>query len=342
MRLITVPCPLCGQSNEFIDVEVSNTDVHIQKYGSLYSGQTRSQWKVCGQCGFIHQNPRPSIEAINEYYSQSKYHIDSDECNVEEHLRFSKWYFTEKIEFAISHSHLTNGGVFDIGCGRGGVLKLFEERGWKSYGLEPDENLARFAINKMGLSGVLQGMLDSNFKLGEKVNLVFTNHAFEHFADLDEVIKGVLNILELEGYLFIAIPTYFRNRSSLSKAWMNSAHYSLFTHHSLNNMLCKYGFEEVTHTYSGWNKEIDDLWYIAKYTGQKTNPGEYYENPQTVSRYIGIINPLRSLFFFPVYSNWAMRVRCWNFFMNAIKIFFRSPSTFFRKTFRFITRKKQS
>jgi len=342
MSLMAVSCPLCKESNLFFDVSVPNSDAHIHKYGSLYAGKTKSQWKICGQCGFLHQNPRPSIEELNEFYKRSEYHINTAntaENNGDKHLKFSRWYFSEKIEFALKYSSLTQGKVFDIGCGRGGVLKLFEEYGWKAFGVEPDECLASFAANIMGLSGVHQGILDNDFKLEEKVDLVFSNHAFEHFADLDDVMGGVLNILKSEGYLFIAIPTYFNNKSSLSKAWMNSSHYSLFTHNSLNNMLSRYGFEEVIHTYEGWKKEVDDLWYLAKYTGKKGDPIMYFENPQAVSQYLRFINPLRSLVFFPVYSNWAMRVRVWNLFCSAVNTFFSSPKIFFQKLYRFIKRK---
>lgn len=327
MGLSVVPCPLCGQSNLFIDITVPDTDAQIRTYGSLYAGKTISEWKICGQCGFVHQNPRPSVEALNEFYKQSQYHSTVVESDGVEHLKFARWYFSEKIEFALKHSQLSPGRVFDIGSGRGGVLKLFEERGWKSYGVEPDERLAAFATNVMGLSGVQQCILDSNFVLEKKVDLIFTNHAFEHFADLDGVMKGVLNILRPGGYLFIAVPTYFKNKSSLSKDWMNSGHYSLFTHSSLSNLLSKYGLDEVAHTYSGWNKEVDDLWYLAKFAGKMNDPKVFFENPENVSRYLHVINPIRSIFFYPVYSHWALRVQIF----NAFKLLLTSPADFFKK-----------
>ena len=335
MNLQLVPCPLCGQSKSFIDVAVPNTDAHIHQYGSLYAGKTISDWKICGCCGFVHQNPRPSTEALNEIYMQSRYHVEPTRLNGEEHLKFARWYFSEKIDFTLRQSGLKGGNVFDIGCGRGGVLKLYEERGWKSYGVEPDQNLVNFAFHELGLHGVTQGILDSHFMVAEKIDLVFSNHAFEHFADLDEVMRGVRNIIKPGGYLFIAIPTYIRNKSSLSKRWMNSGHYSLFTHNSLNNLLTRYGFEEVAHTYSGWKKEVDDLWYLAKFTGKIGDPKTYFENPENVSRYLSVINPLRSFIFYPIYSHWAMRVRIY----TLLSLLITSPGEFFRKLSKHFKRK---
>lgn len=327
MTLEAVPCPLCQQASSFFAVAVPSPDPHLVDHGDLYDGKALSEWKVCGVCGFVHQNPRPSTAALNAFYLRAGYHSAHAKISREQHMAFARWYFSEKIDFTLRHSKLHGGRVFDIGCGRGGVLKLYEERGWISHGVEPDGNLAAFAREELGLNGVQNGILDSRFKIPEKVDLVFSNHAFEHFADLDEVLAGVRNILKEGGYLFIVVPTYFKNRSSLSKEWMNSAHYSLFTHHSLNNLLAKYGFEEIVHTYSGWTKEVDDLWYLARFTGREVASHVHYENPEHVVRYLRVINPLRSLFFYPIYSHWAGRVRLY----NAARLLVSSPTRFFRK-----------
>jgi SAM-dependent methyltransferase len=256
----------------------------------------------------VHQNPRPSTVALNEFYLTAQYHTEPAGANSEDYLKFARWYFGEKIDYSLAHAHLERGRVFDIGCGQGGVLKLFEERGWKPYGVEPDGTLSAYAINELGLTGVRQGILDRRFEPEEKVDLVFSNHAFEHFADLDGVMGGVLRVLKPGGYLFIVVPTYFKNKSAMSKRWMNSSHYSLFTHNSLNSVLTRYGFEEVTHTYAGWNKEVDDLWYLAKFSGKVGEPGVHFEDPRRVIRYLRVVNPLRSIVFSPIYSNWPLRV----------------------------------
>jgi len=329
--LNVVPCPLCNQAESFIEIDVPDTDQHIHKYKDLYAGKSKSEWKICGKCGFVHQNPRPSIESLNGFYSQSQYHTRIANNDADKYMKFARWYYGEKIDYVLNHIQNSQGRVFDIGCGQGGVLKLYEERGWKTYGVEPDKVLANFAINDLDLKGVKQGILDSHFAQEDKVDLVVSNHAFEHFADLDEVMQGVQNLLKVNGHIFIVIPTYFKNKSSMSKRWMNSAHYSLFTHNSLNNLLCRYGFDEVDHTYNGWYKEIDELWYLARYTGKKGDPAIFFEKPETVSRYLHVLNPLRTIVFFPIYSNWPTRVRFFSLTNYAVKLFFSSPQVFFRK-----------
>jgi 2-polyprenyl-3-methyl-5-hydroxy-6-metoxy-1,4-benzoquinol methylase len=191
--------------------------------------------------------------------------------------------------------------------------------GWQVYGVEPDKHLFDYATNHLGITSIQNTILDSNTEIGEQVDLVFSNHAFEHFADLDQVMLGIQKILKLGGYVFTAIPTYYQNRSDLSLQWMNAGHYSIFTHKSLNQLFAKYGFEEVNHTYRGWNKEIDDLWHLAKFTGVTTAENLFYEDPYKVKSYINITNPINSIINYPVYSNYAKRIEIINIFKQKLR-----------------------
>lgn len=325
-NLDIIPCPLCGNHHDFEALNINYKDEHISNYGSLYAGIKKSEWKICSQCGFVHQNPRPSKENLNQFYLDSSYHSNKIPKsyfldNGKHYIDFARWYYLEKIQYAIANANLKDSGkVFDIGAGHGGVLKVFcQDLGWQVYGVEPDKNLFDYATNHLGITSIQNTILDSNTEIGEQVDLVFSNHAFEHFADLDQVMLGIQKILKPGGYVFTAIPTYYQNRSDLSLQWMNAGHYSMFTHKSLNQLFAKYGFEEVTHTYRGWNKEIDDLWHLAKFTGVTTAENLFYEDPYKVKSYINITNPINSIINYPVYSNYAKRIEIINIFKQKLR-----------------------
>jgi hypothetical protein len=131
-----------------------------------------------------------------------------------------------------------------------------------------------------------------------------------------------------------AVPTYFENRSRLSKAWMNSAHYSLFTHRSLNQLFSRHGFEEVSHTYRGWRKEVDDLWHVARFTGIRRDPAAFHENARDVSHYMDVVNPVRSFLHAPIYAGYAKRVQFFRRVADLHALFRKSPRTFFSKVAR--------
>jgi SAM-dependent methyltransferase len=290
-----------------------------------------SEWKSCTRCGFVHQNPRPSTEALSEFYAKGRYHLTDIPNDVSDYLKFVNWYYTEKVDFALAKSGLSTGRVFEIGCGLGGALRLFSERGCASLGVEPDPTQARFASQVLKLDGVRQGLVDDSFQLDVTVDLVFSNHAFEHLADLDSVMRAVTRIVKPGGHIFTAVPTYFSNRSRLSKLWMNSGHYSLFTHQSLNQLFARYGIEEVCHTYRGWYKEIDDLWHVARFRGPAANPTVFFENPRAVQRYVNVYNPVRSIVYAPIYAQYAQRVAFMNRHIGLWNLLRHSPSVFLSK-----------
>ena len=341
-KLVLVSCPLCGWRTDFRSLRITKRDLHIAKYEDLYEGVSLSEWKACSRCGFVHQNPRPSREALSDFYAQGRYHPAEVPANVAAYLDFATWYYTEKVNFALAKTGLPGGRVFEIGAGLGGSLRLFRDRGWTGLGVEPDPSQAKFATQMLKLDGVRQGLVDDSLRLDAKVDLIFSNHAFEHLADLDAVMRAVTRILKPGGYIFTAVPTYYMNRSRLSKAWMNSAHYSLFTHRSLNQLFARYGLEEVCHTYRGWHKEIDDLWHVGRLRGPAMEPAAFYEDARKVQRYVNVYNPLRSALYAPIYAGYASRVsftakyvslsnHYWQSLGRQWRLLRRSPREFFAK-----------
>jgi SAM-dependent methyltransferase len=345
-KLVFLPCPLCKSTDESLTVNNTDQDVHLKKYGELYEGIAKSEWRTCGNCGFVHQNPRPSTDDLNSFYLDSKYHPSDipDYWQIpENYIQFAAWYYTEKMDYALHHSGLRQGSVFDIGFGQGGVLKLFADRGWQAFGVESDKLFLDYARNQLGLDLIQEGILNAQTEIEKQVDLVFSNHTFEHVADLHDAMSGLQRVLKPGGYVFTAIPTYYKNRSRTSLEWLNSAHYSMFTHNSLNQLFSYYGFEEVAHTYRGWRKEVDDLWHVARFTGRVTDPKTFYENPRKVHRYINIINPINSIIWYPIYSNYARKIQTYEsikrFTTHCLRMLRTSPRQFVHKAAQHLKRK---
>src|SRR5256714_15692404 len=103
-NLVLVPCPLCNSVEGLNPVNITNLDLHIQKYGELYDGITKSKWQACGTCGFVHQNPRPSVGDLNRFYLKSKYHTDEIPGawqTPENYLGLPRWDYEDKIIYAV-------------------------------------------------------------------------------------------------------------------------------------------------------------------------------------------------------------------------------------------------
>jgi SAM-dependent methyltransferase len=294
----------------------------------LYAGSDVSRWAACARCGFVHQNPRPSLAALARFYGSGQYHAPQLPGDVDEFIRFANWYYSEKVEYAIAHSGKSSGSVLEIGAGLGGALRLFSERGWSVFGVEPDPRQAQFATRELHVPNVQCSLVDDSFRLDSRVDLVFSNHAFEHFSDLDSVMRAITRVLKPGGRVFTAVPTYLHNRSSVSRQWMNSAHYSLFTHRSLNQLFSRHGLNEVSHTYRGWRKEVDDLWHMARFDAVRSDPAEHYEDARTVQRYVNVVNPLRTVLYAPLFAGHARRVAVVTGLAKAGRLFRQSPTRF--------------
>ena len=296
-----IACPLCGNAGGHLPVRVPSHDESIRNYGALYDGMATSMWKVCGRCGFVHQNPRPSVAALDRFYLAGNYH-DHVDVPPDEVLASHAPSYEDEIAYAIDKSGIRTGRVLDIGCGFGVALKVFRDRGWEVHGIEPDAARVAYARRHFGLDMIRHGTFDRTFALHDarKVDLIFTHHAFEHFADLGEVMAGITRVLAPGGYMFTQIPTYRHNRSTMSKLWMNSAHYSLFTHRSFGQLLARHGFEPIAYRYRPWVAGHDQIGHLARFTGAAHAPETFFEDSREVARYLAIVNPIRSAAFLPL------------------------------------------
>ncbi|MBI1861062.1 MAG: methyltransferase domain-containing protein [Deltaproteobacteria bacterium] len=309
-----------------------HTDSSIQKFGHLYRGTKSSEWRVCSTCGFVHHNPRPAQKALEQFYAGPHYvpRVTPEAFHHMDWFRsFTQDYYGAKIEFALKHSGLATGKVFELGNTSGGVPLLLNDRGWTVHGIESCPSAYTFTQERLKLPSIQQGFFSSNTRVPEKVDLIWINHMLSQYSDVHDVMKGLTQMMQPGGYLFTVSPTCFHNVSAQSLRWMNACTYSMFTHHSLNQLLSQYGFEEVTHLYNGFDLEKDDLWHLARFTGRKLDPKSFYESPGRVRFSVNVVNPLRSFLLFPFYGHHATGKRFLP--LRAARVLFRNPRDFVRK-----------
>jgi trans-aconitate methyltransferase len=233
---------------------------------------------------------------------------------------FAHFYYQEKIQYALKITQCSTGTVYELGCGRGEALSVFKEHGFAIKGFEMDTQCLAIAEKFLGQGVVSSKLLTSAIDLSEKADLVFSNHVLEHFTDLNDAFKGLQRLVKPGGFVVTIVPTVAQNRSFLGRAYLNAAHYSAFSHHSLTQLFAKYGFKTIHHTYRGWKKEIDEVWHIAQYRPELTlEPTLSYENPQKVSLDVNFFNPLRAIAFSPQYAYHAKRVWAMNFSKHMVR-----------------------
>jgi SAM-dependent methyltransferase len=273
---------------------------------SLGKPQRKSSWVICKGCGLVFQCPR--ITAADEerlYAGDGYYRIDET---------FTERYLANRLEKprrvlgwlqeTDAFAGIGSPTMLEVGCGIGGALAVFGEAGWKAAGVEPDKRMAAYGIKRFGVN-ITPGFFADGMYPPESFDLVYTNHAYEHFRDPAAITAAVAKVLKPGGCLFVAVPTYRRAVGVLAWQWMNAAHTYLYTHVSLGNLVGAFGLETIEWRYPSAGSEV---WFLAKKTGRVQAAPTQREDWRAVRREI-LVHPLRHLVASP--RGWPTVARCY-------------------------------
>jgi SAM-dependent methyltransferase len=180
---------------------------------------------ICRRCGLVWTNPRPSPEAIDEYYRS----------HYRQHYKKSRLPGRRKIlrgvlgalERRRSLGALLAPGlrVLDVGSGAGELVLVLRAAGVEATGLEPDEAYAEFAREVLRVP-VQTGAVSTASVPPESLDLVTMYHALEHVADPVAVVAAIASWLKVSGRLVIEVP----NVESVAQAPAHRFHFAhLFT-----------------------------------------------------------------------------------------------------------------
>lgn len=115
----------------------------------------------------------------------------------------------------------------DVGCGYGGFVREFADRGFQATGIELQEHLAEFSkANCVGLTDarVIQGnFLELDISQMGTFDVITCNDVIEHVSDPAQVISRMVRLLRPGGVLFMEIP----NRDCI-EAVIQDGHYQIF------------------------------------------------------------------------------------------------------------------
>jgi SAM-dependent methyltransferase len=192
----SAPCDHCGTAEEQI----------------LFKGPDRLHrlpgiFRVveCPQCGWIRQNPRPTVETIGYYYPSD--YVNFIRAIEDEPTRWRRWdrrYGMLKRRWAVERLQ-SPGRLLDVGCATGIFLHEMQLAGWDAVGVEPNRDAADYAQRRFGLpvhTGTLRQteLPDASFDVITLWDVL--EHLHTPWADLVEAHR----LLADGGLLVIRIP----------------------------------------------------------------------------------------------------------------------------------------
>lgn len=161
---------------------------------------------LCIACGTIRVNPYLNKKSATDFYArhyQKLYGRSPDKA----------FYFARQRQYGAKYYHLAstflnlNDWVFEIGCGAGGALSFFQEKGCKVAGCDFDENLLSFG-RRQGLPHLVVGSFQElTIQLPkQKAKLIFLNHVLEHVLQPAALLKVCRETLVDQGQIILAVP----------------------------------------------------------------------------------------------------------------------------------------
>ena len=229
-------CPICNcEKGENL------YDINFAKYDGEYIPE-HYNIVACENCGFIFNNTEWTQKDYDKYYiSTSKYSnnftIGAGGLSDLDRKRYNG--IIDKIEKIINK----DSSIVDIGCAKGGLLRIFQERGYNNlYGIEPSQE-AIDNLKNYNIEGYNSSIFDIIDKVNKQFNVVILSQVLEHIYDLKTIKYIIKNILKEDGILFIDVPdgtSYLRNNLA-SFYYFDLEH---INHFSITTL--EYLFEDMT------------------------------------------------------------------------------------------------
>ena len=191
-------CPVCNSASFKKSLTCKDYTVSKEEFTIV----------TCDGCGFKFTNPRPSNEVLGNYYKSEDYISHS---NTKKGIIFQLYHavrnYTLKKKIQLVSKHVSRGIILDYGCGTGMFLKVCQDAGWRSFGMEPDEGAAKIAA-QMGLTVFPDKIKINEYTNSQKFDAITLWHVLEHVTDLADTLNFFKARLNPNGVLIIAVPNH--------------------------------------------------------------------------------------------------------------------------------------
>lgn len=235
--------------------EKDNTDPLFKVKDMRFEFPGEFNLVMCRDCGLVYLNPRPTKREINDYYPN-------------EYEQHKAWNNTNTIKRIFGHSYVrlllfggdlrslksfTKGRILDVGCGGGKYLKILDDSGWDTYGVDVSP-IATEHARTLGLNNIFTGELyNANFP-NNYFDVIMMQHSLEHMHEPFKCLKESNRILKNNGALIIIVPNIDSLEAELFKEnWYQidaPRHLYFFNERTVKKILEKANFNVTAFTYS--------------------------------------------------------------------------------------------
>ena len=222
-----ISCPACNSLNK---------EPEFKKNGFSFSS--------CKECGSLFLNPRPTKEAFDNFYKDSKsskYWAEHFYPSTAESRRKNIFQpRVKRIQKLCLDNNFNPSSVMDVGSGYGIFLEEWKKINPKTelIGVEPSKHLAKICRDKN--INVLEEVVEEVTGFDQKIELLVCFEVFEHIHNPKEFIEKLKELIKPNGYIVLSTLTI--SGFDLQLLWENSN--SISPPHHINFLSIK-GFEHL-------------------------------------------------------------------------------------------------
>jgi len=234
-------CPVCGSSTTGIEVGTRGRfDMAVRNI-------------ACDTCALVYQTPRPTAQAMAEYYAHGyrehygdvSYPIAGGGAaragDAEFDSALEAWHGVQANNARLLGETVCGDRVLEIGCRHGRTLELMKERfGIEAFGIEPGLEEAEKA-QKAGVSCFI-GTIEDYEPGAHCFEQIQIFHVLEHLHDPLTALTRMRDWLAPGGRLLIEVPNVYQPYGLLEENFFQNAHLTNFSEATLRVLLERAGY----------------------------------------------------------------------------------------------------
>lgn len=216
----------------------------------------------CHRCDLVYVNPRLTQAEIWERYSPTYFWDEYMPVHLAPHGEFVREWHRQRARPILNYlkPYQKIGSLLEVGCAAGFFLKIAEEDGWRTHGVEIMSPAVEYARTRLNLN-VYEGTLDQARLADASFDAVVMIETIEHLLDPMSVLREIHRVLRPSGAVWVATPNLRSvmlpllgvDWSVLSPA----EHLFYFTETTLSLMLKRAGFRTVQFF---WHRQGQTIW----------------------------------------------------------------------------------
>ncbi|MFT3978957.1 MAG: class I SAM-dependent methyltransferase [Ferruginibacter sp.] len=241
---IQTECPVCGSNKRKELFRIDHRESNVLSLLEVEDARKNVFVVQCEGCEHKYMNPVIKPELMDKYYSiisSEFYHnagVDFICDNTVEYADYLK--IISKIK--------PSGKVLEVGCGKGVLLKLLQDNGYQTFGIEPSPIGSKYAKEVLHLDIDNNFLHESRFR-NEKFDVIIVIDVVEHILNIQPFLDDLKKVLSDGGLLFIGTGNIDSLNARIAGSnwfyYYTWEHVSFFNVKKMDQVLTSKGFKNI-------------------------------------------------------------------------------------------------